>query len=108
MLRDAYSYVPQSTVADVALKGMVNLYERLPKGCDIVFNIHDEIVIQVLLVHPPIVKPGILSLGIENSLIVHKIEELMIRCMSIPLEINGKKFIIPVGVKVGKNWNEVS
>jgi hypothetical protein len=32
----------------------------------------------------------------------------MISCMSIPLEINGKKFIIPVGVKTGMNWNEVS
>jgi DNA polymerase-1 len=93
MLRDAYAYVPQSTVADVCLKGMVRLHGNLPKACDIVFNIHDEIVIQV---------PESPNLWLSN------LKDMMIRCMSIPLEISGKKFTIPVDVKTGMNWNEVS
>jgi DNA polymerase-1 len=100
MLRDAYAYVPQSTVADICLKGMVNLYRTLPLQCDIVFNIHDEIVIQ-------------LPIGHEDKEFVNcfdgtTIKEHMIRCMSIPLTIDNKTFTIPVGVKVGMNWNEVS
>jgi len=35
-------------------------------------------------------------------------KELMIRCMSIPVEIHNKTLIIPVNVKTGMNWNEVS
>lgn len=100
MLRDAYAYVPQSTVADVCLKGMANLYQFLPVECDIVFNIHDEIVIQM-----PIEDP-IMS-GDDKAWVEH-MKKFMVKRMSIPLEINSKKFIIPVGVKVGRNWNEVS
>jgi DNA polymerase-1 len=108
MLRDAYSYVPQSTVADICLKGMVNLYEKLPKGCNIVFNIHDEIVIQIPAFDVPVAKRGILSLKVIDGKRITAMEKLMISCMSIPITIDGKTFIIPVGVKTGMNWNEVS
>ena len=100
MLRDAYSYVPQSTVADICLKGMANLYQHLPVECDIVFNIHDEIVIQ-MPVEDPVVS------GDDKKWIEH-MKRFMIKCMSIPLTIEGKTFTIPVGIKVGRNWNEVS
>ena len=96
MLRDAYSYVPQSTVADLTLRGMVNLYKTFPtfwKGGDLVFNIHDEIVIQI-----PIMGGDLLTAA----------KLLMMDCMSIPIIIEGKTFTIPVGIKVGRNWNEVS
>ena len=95
LLRDGYSYIPQSTVADVVLKGMINIQNALPKGGNIVFNIHDEIVIQI-----PI------EWDLASS--VYKMKELMIRCMSIPVEIHNKTLIIPVNVKTGMNWNEVS
>ena len=109
MLRDAYSYVPQSTVADICLKGMANLYKRLPKACDIVFNIHDEIVIQLpikgrctLMQTDPVV------LGTTTMTYIKNMEYIMKECMSIPLTIEGKTFTIPVDIKVGRNWNEVS
>ena len=35
-------------------------------------------------------------------------ENMMTDCMSIPLTINNKTFTIPVGIKTGMNWNEVS
>jgi len=34
--------------------------------------------------------------------------ELMIDCMSIPVEIHGRTLIIPVNIKTGKNWDVVS
>jgi DNA polymerase-1 len=93
LLRDGYAYIPQSTVSDVILKGMVNLWKSLPPDCKIVFNIHDEIVIQIP----------------EVSLIPHDtLKMLMIDCMTIPIEINGKTLTIPVNVKTGSNWQEVS
>ncbi len=101
MLRDAYAYVPQSTVADVCLKGMVNLYKNFcayQEGYDIVFNIHDEIVIQIPVHHAD-------SLDREW---VGFMKAVLIDCMSIPLTIEGKTFTIPVGIKTGMNWNEVS
>lgn len=101
LLRDAYSYVPQSTVADIALKGMVNLYQYLPVECDIVFNIHDEIVIQI-----PIEDP-VMSGG-DNNIWLEHMKKIIIKCMSVPITIRDKTFTIPVGIKVGMNWNEVS
>ena len=98
LLRDAYAYVPQSTVADVCLKGMVNLYETMPLQCDLVFNIHDEVVIQM----PTEFKDKVI-MGCELTM-----KELMIKCMSIPIQIGDKVLTIPVGIKTGMNWNEVS
>jgi DNA polymerase I-like protein with 3'-5' exonuclease and polymerase domains len=90
--------VPQSTVADITLKGMVNLYRKLPPDCDIVFNIHDEIVIQF----PKCINSD--TVDLEETYM----KNLMIKCMSISLTIDGKTFTIPVGIKTGMNWNEVS
>ena len=101
LLRDAYAYVPQSTVADITLRGMLNLYIYLPPECSIVFNIHDEIVIQF-----PIDDPVISGCG--NEAWHKKIKEIMVKRMSIPIQINGRTLVIPVGIKVGSNWNEVS
>lgn len=95
LLRDGYSYIPQSTVADVVLKGMINIENELPSGGNIVFNIHDEVVIQI-------------PIEWELCSSVYKMKELMIKCMSIPIEINGRTLIIPVNVKTGSNWQEVS
>ena len=93
LIRDAYSYIPQSTVADVVLMGMVELDRRLPKNCRIVLNIHDEIVCQV---------PD------KGEVFTKEIEDLMVSCMSIPVQINDKVLKIPVNTKYGYSWNEVS
>jgi len=80
-------------VSDVILKGMVNLWKSLPPDCTIVFNIHDEIVIQIP----------------EVSLTPHDtLKMLMIDCMTIPIEIHGRTLVIPVNVTTGMNWQEVS
>ena len=109
LLRDAYAYVPQSTVADLTLKGMVNLYKKLPKDCDIVFNIHDEVVIQVPIEPTDKWKNVDKKYGtVTKDVWISILKGLMTNCMSIPLTINNRMFTIPVGVKTGMNWNEVS
>lgn len=104
LLRDGYSYIPQSTVADVVLKGMVNIVHCLPDGCSMVFNIHDEVVIQMPIKY----KDKIVCDFTHYNGTHFTMEELMIHCMSIPLEIHGRTLTIPVNVKSGTNWNEVS
>jgi len=117
LLRDAYAYIPQSTVADVTLKGMVNLYNELPYGCELVFNIHDEIVIQIPIMpikeEPSVVVTPMTSLYTYSTEEIQEIQlmsltDIMKKCMSVPLTIDGKTFTIPVGIKTGMNWNEVS
>ena len=103
LLRDGYSYIPQSTVADVVLKGMLALAHCIPETCNIVFNIHDEIVIQM-----PIKFKNKLILDCGKGRTQFTMEELMIDCMSVPIEIHGRTLTIPVNVKSGMNWNEVS
>lgn len=100
LLREAYAYIPQSTVADICLKGMVNLHQHLPVECDLVFNIHDEIVVQMPVSHPVI-------FGDTKAWMEH-MKKAMVHCMSVPLTIDNKIFTIPVGIKTGMNWNEVS
>ena len=95
LIRDAYSYIPQSTVSDVILMGMIELDRRLEKDCNILLNIHDEIVIQI----PDL--PGLKTW-------IPKIKELMVECMTIPIQINDRILKIPVNTKHGNNWNEVS
>ena len=95
LIRQAYSYIPQSTVSDVILMGMIEMDRRLPKGCNILLNIHDEVVIQ-----SPV------EYDLASS--VYKIEELMIECMTVPIQINDRILRIPVNTKHGYNWNEVS
>jgi len=107
LLRDGYSYIPQSTVADVVLKGMINIAACLPDGCNIVFNIHDEIVIQMPIEYKDKVVCSIIAYG-DVPAHSYTMKQLMIHCMSVPVEIHNKTLIIPVNVKCGNNWNEVS
>jgi len=113
LLREAYSYIPQSTVSDVILTGMVELNRRLPKDCNILLNIHDEVVIQVPIFpkfhsnYNKIMQVRELK-RYANTSFVNSLELLMIDCMTIPIQINDRILKIPVKTKHGYNWNEVS
>lgn len=86
MLKEGLAYVPQSTVADITNQGLINLYN---KGCELLLQVHDSIVIQCE----------------EDK--VDEYARLMIECMTIPIEINGKIVTIPVEIKSGKNWRDL-
>jgi len=106
LIRDAYSYIPQSTVSDVVLMGMIELDRRLPKDCNILLNIHDEIVIQIPInyTHLP-AEPVTVK---DPRTRAHQIIELMVECMTVPIQINDRILKIPVNTKHGYDWNEVS
>lgn len=86
LFREAYAYIPQSTVADIINHGIVELFYKLPKGADLLMQVHDEIVLQC---YP------------------HQVEEvarLIKQHVERPLVIGGDELIIPVDIEVGSNW----
>lgn len=91
LLRDAYSYIPQSTIGDMGRKALLRIYNGLEvrEGiCQVLLNVHDSVMVQCL---PEKV--------VEVS---DKMEELM----RFELDVNGRKLIVPSDCKVGLNWME--
>ncbi len=86
--KEGLAYIPQSTVADVVNQGLIELYKE---GVELLLQVHDSVVAQC---------------G-EDVGVVGKTVELIKRCMTRPIEINGKILVIPVDVKVGKNWDKM-
>jgi len=91
MIRDALSYIPQSTVADTLNLGLIRLYERLPRGADLMFQLHDSVTVQCL------------PEQIEEMKIL--MEETLV--FPIILEDSDISIRIPIDILVGDNWNEV-
>ena len=89
MLREAYAYIPQSTVADYINRGLVELDHCLPDGVDLLIQVHDEIVLQC---YPEQVE--------EVSALARKVIERTII-------IGGEELIIPLDIEVGSNWADV-
>lgn len=89
LLKEGLAYLPQSTVADVVNQGLICLYKKAFEGLDILLQVHDSILIQV--------PEGKVKEGAE----------LLIKCLTVPIEIEGRVLTIPVDIKVGKNWEEL-
>lgn len=90
MFKEAYSYVPQSTVSDHLNRGLLRLYEYLkqtPGAGEIVMQVHDSVMVQC-------------PIGTEE-----KMMERMLYFLDQPCMINGRACKIPVDFKVGPNWN---
>jgi len=90
LLRQAYSYIPQSTVADVVNRAMVRLYWSLPEGTRVVLNVHDALVCEC------------------DESQVEDVKRYMTNAFNCPITIHGRTFVIPSEFKVGKSWYEVS
>ena len=82
--RDAVSFIPQSTVADVVNEGYMRLAYR---GFKILTQVHDALLIQVPFAEVADALP------------------LIKQAMEIPLIIKGERFVIPVDVKIGLSWD---
>lgn len=88
LIREAFAYVPQSTVSDLLNEGLLALTQSdLP--AELLLQVHDSVVVQCL----------------EAD--VERVEEGLCRLLTRPMEVNGRRVVIPVGVKVGRNWDEV-
>lgn len=89
LLREAYSYKPQSTVGDLGAKALVACYhavEQTIPGCELLLNVHDSILMQC------------------DVQLAHRVAEAMERAMAIPITVHGRTFTIPTDCKVGRNW----
>jgi DNA polymerase I len=87
LLKEAYAFVPQSTVGDLCCKALVNCHSA---GLEVLLNVHDSLLVQC-------------ADDQINSTIVK-----MVRAMAIPITIHDREFIIPTDCKVGKNWGNHS
>lgn len=90
LIREAIAYVPQSTVSDVLNLGIIRASEHLPQGWELLMQNHDAIMMQV-----PIETDDMHLL----KFIKHYFE--------IELEVEGKRFKIPVDIKTGLNWADM-
>lgn len=89
LLRDAYSYQPQSTVGWLGCQAIVNCYNQIEKkdpNFNLLLQVHDSV------------------LGQSPIANVYEIADLMGRAMNIPITVNGRTFTIPTDCKVGLNW----
>jgi DNA polymerase I-like protein with 3'-5' exonuclease and polymerase domains len=96
----AYSFKPQSTVADVCLEAMCLIYEDTRswfKPVRLGAQVHDSIQIQY-----PI--PDCLDGWIDLARVCHDIAH---RHMRPELEYNGQKFKLDCDMKMGLNWGEM-
>lgn len=91
LLRDAYSYPPQSCVGDLCCKALVACYGRIQKvvpGAELLLNVHDSLLMQCW----------------EAD--VERVAGLMGEAMHIPITVKGHTFYIPTDCKIGLNWGE--
>lgn len=86
LLREAYAYIPQSTVADYLNRGLIELEIVLPEGVDLLLQVHDEIVLQCLPEQLDIVC-SLMKKHLERTIYIHN-----------------EPLIIPAEISHGKNW----
>jgi DNA polymerase I-like protein with 3'-5' exonuclease and polymerase domains len=102
LYKEAYSYIPQSTVADHCIGatqpelgipgGLLGIYRevvRRGKDVSILNTAHDSVIVEC-------------PVGIQNE-----ITEQCYRLLRRPLLVNGMTFTIPVDGEVGTHWGEL-
>lgn len=94
LIRDAYSFVPQSTIGDLCNEAIIQMYNRIITssanevfGAELMLAVHDSILVQCNIAH------------------VVEVNKLMGDCMNIPFTVNGHTLTIPTDSKVGYNWS---
>lgn len=89
LMREAYSYIPQSTVGDLGCKALVNCYWQIEKqvhGAELLLQVHDAVYMQCY----------------ESDAL--RVATMMEEAMAIPIQIHGREFTIPTDAKIGRNW----
>ena len=83
LFKEAYAYVPQSTIVDTLNLGLINLSEA---GHDLLLQVHDSVNMNAAIV----------SMG--------QFAEGLRRHLEIPVTINGHNVVIPIEIATGPNW----
>ena len=86
LLRAGYSFVPQSTVADLTNRGLLRLYRS--NRFDLLAQVHDSVLLQVQ-------EP------------TQEDYRFVKECMEEPLEYRGCTLTIPAEVSAGPNWRDM-
>lgn len=86
--KEAYAFIPQSTVGHLTLRGLLRIYEELGDEVDLLLQVHDEVVVQY-----PEDKPEF----------VLRARELM----EEDIPINGRVLRIPAELSVGYRWGSL-
>lgn len=90
LMRDAYSFIPQSTVGDLGAKALARCYyeiEPIIPGSETLLNVHDSVMMQCWK-------------GDEQ-----RVAAEMQRVMDMPMTVRGHTFTIPTDCKIGLNWS---
>ncbi|KKN45066.1 hypothetical protein LCGC14_0686910 [marine sediment metagenome] len=88
LFREAYAFVPQSTVTDTLNLAMIKLYNTHP-DVEFMLQVHDAFVLQC-----------------DKDEVEDWISDVK-HVFDIPILINGRELVIPVDIKVGVNWDEM-
>jgi uracil-DNA glycosylase family 4 len=89
LLREAYAWIPQTTVPDVTNQALSKVYYNYKKYVNILLQIHDALLFEY--------KP-------EHRRIAH---EIVHEAMSIPLYYQGRTMTMGIEHKYGDNWLEM-
>jgi len=90
LIKEAYAYIPQSTVSDMLNMGLVELYKDIEEcGLDVqmVLQVHDSIVLQAR----------------EKD--IDSVITLLHTYLERAIKLNGKSMYIPIDISVGNNWD---
>jgi DNA polymerase-1 len=90
LVRDAYSWIPQSTIGVLGRKAWVAIDRAVqPLGGEVLLNVHDSILVQC---------------DVDK---VTQVAAAMESAMAIPFSINGYTLTVPTDCKVGYNWGNM-
>lgn len=89
LLREAYSYIPQSSVGDLTRRALVRVDDEISEA-DFLLNVHDSILEEC------------------NPEDVTVVAAKMGEAMNIPIPVKGTDVYIPTDCEVGKNWAHAS
>jgi len=87
LLRDGYSWKPQSCVGELGRLAIIEICKRVPKA-EFLLNVHDSILVQCD----------------NDPATIYEVAIGMEEAMKIPITIDGQSFYIPTDCKVGMNW----
>ena len=90
--RSAFSFLPQSLVADIINRALVKLVMGiLPEECFVILQVHDELVIEAPI---PLIQECIKLIKDTCQ------QDIIVPPITIPLKI-------PIDIKVGHNWHDM-
>lgn len=98
LYKQGYSFIPQSTVADIINGDGLNFIVNYPREkslklrLEVLTQVHDSISFQLSLADKPLAFEFLRSLKAS---------------LEKPLTINYRSFVIPAEYKVGKNWKQL-